>query len=359
MLIILSILLACMLILSGLLLIKSPGKPLPFLDEQGNPLPRSISEKIRLNINGVVQGMFIKSRDSANPVLLYLHGGLPDYFLTKKYPTGLENYFTVIWWEQRGSGLSYNAHIPAGSMTLGQMISDTREVTKYLTKRFKQDKIYLMGHSGGTFIGIQAAARMPELYHAYIGVAQMSFQLRSEMQAQEYMLAKFNESGNKKMIRRLGAALVTINGTPADYLAIRDRAMHSQGIGTTHLMKSVITGIFLPSLACRDYTFAEKFNLWYGKSQSGVSSLWNEMLATDLAEEVQSLDIPVYFLHGIFDYTVSYTLAKDYFEKLNAPVKGFYTFKQSAHSPLFEEPAKMMRILKEDVMMGFNELADK
>jgi pimeloyl-ACP methyl ester carboxylesterase len=124
-------------------------------------------------------------------------------------------------------------------------------------------------------------------------------------------------------------------------------------------MKSVITGIFLPSLACHDYTIAEKFNLWYGKSQSGVSSLWNEMLAKDLNTEVQSLDIPVYFLHGIFDYTVSYTLAKDYFEKLKAPVKGFYTFKQSAHSPLFEEPARMKKILQEDVLNGVIELADK
>ncbi len=99
--------------------------------------------------------------------------------------------------------------------------------------------------------------------------------------------------------------------------------------------------------------------MWRGKSQSGVSSLWNEMLTTDLAKQVPSLDIPVYFFHGIYDYTVSYTLAKDYFEKLKAPVKGFYTFEQSAHSPLFEEPAKMKKILQEDVMKGLNKLADK
>ena len=68
------------------------------------------------------------------------------------------------------------------------MISDTKEVTNYLRKRFGQEKIYLMGHSGGTFIGIQVAASAPELYHAYIGVAQMSDQLKSERLAYEYML---------------------------------------------------------------------------------------------------------------------------------------------------------------------------
>ncbi len=66
-------------------------------------------------------------------------------------------------------------------------------MTNYLRKRFGQDKIYLMGHSGGTFIGIQAAARAPELYHAYIGVSQMSYQLKSEKLAYDYMLQRFKD----------------------------------------------------------------------------------------------------------------------------------------------------------------------
>jgi pimeloyl-ACP methyl ester carboxylesterase len=357
--IILSILLAFTLIIFAVLLAISPGKPLPFKDEKGNTLPGSISEKIHINVNGLEQGMFIKSKDSTNPVLLYLHGGMPDYFLTKKYPTGLEDIFTVVWWEQRGSGLSYKPDIPPETITLEQMVSDTRQVTDYLRKRFKQDKIYLMGHSGGTFIGIQAAAKMPGLYLAYIGVAQMSYQLKSEMLAHEYMLTSYKESGNRKMIRKLEAATVTMNNIPDAYFALRDPAMHSLGIGTTHDMKSVITGIFLPSLACRDYTISEKINIWRGKSRSGISSLWNEMLATDMAKQVPLLNVPVYFFHGIYDYTVSYTLAKEYFEKLNAPFKGFYTFDLSAHSPLFEEPGKMKKILQEDVLKGLTRLADK
>ena len=120
MLTILSIFLVCILILVGVLLAYSPGKAKPFLDESGKPLEGSISEKIHVNINGVEQGMFIKSKDSTNPVLLYLHGGMPDYFLSCKYPTGLDDYFTVVWWEQRGSGLSYSTDIPTETMTLEQ-----------------------------------------------------------------------------------------------------------------------------------------------------------------------------------------------------------------------------------------------
>jgi len=113
------------------LVIVSPGKPSAFTDKNGNILKGSISEKIFVQIGGVKQGMFIQSKDSTNPVLLYLHGGIPDYFLTKKYPTVLENYFTVVWWDQRWAGLSYNSNRPKDSTTLEQMISDTKEVTNY------------------------------------------------------------------------------------------------------------------------------------------------------------------------------------------------------------------------------------
>jgi pimeloyl-ACP methyl ester carboxylesterase len=350
-----------LLILVAVLLFWSyPGKPKPLVDERGNLLPGSVSEKIFLEINGVKQGMFIKSKDTTHPVLLYLHGGMPDYFLSEDYPTGLEDYFTVVWWEMRGSGMSYSADIPPETLTLEQMIADTLEVTHYLRWRFGQEKIYLMGHSGGTFIGIQAAARAPELYHAYIGEAQMSYQLKSEKLAYDYMLQQFKENGNMRMVRKLEAAPVTMTGgTPGAYRALRDPAMHSLGIGTIHGMNSVVTGIVLPSWQSRDYTFMEKLHTWTAKAKSGVAVLWDDMLTTDLSQEVTELAIPVYFFSGIYDYTVNYTLAKDYFEKIQAPVKGFYTFEKSAHSPMFEEPDKMIRILREDVLTGSNDLADR
>ncbi len=347
-----------LLVLALALFIYSPGKADPFLDDNGKPLDNSISEKIFLNIGGIRQGMFIRSKNPENPVLLYLHGGIPDYFLTHKYPTGLEDYFTVVWWEQRGFGLSYSTTIPRETMNLDQMISDTREVTNYLRTRFGQEKIYLMERSGGTFIGINAAASTPELYHAYIGVGQMSDHLKSERMAYEYMLKEYRKLGNRKMVQKLEASPVT-DSIPYGYLKLRDQAMHCLGIGTIRDMKSVVTGLFFPSLTFREYTLKEKFNLWRGKSQSGVHPLWNEMVASDLTKQVNKIDIPVYFFHGIYDYTVSYPLAKKYFEALHAPLKGFYTFEQSAHSPLFEEPERIRQILQNDVLAGKNELADK
>jgi pimeloyl-ACP methyl ester carboxylesterase len=134
--------------------------------------------------------------------------------------------------------------------------------------------------------------------------------------------------------------------------------MHGAGIGTTREMDSVVTGIFLPSWQFREYTLGEKINLWRGKITSRKSGLWDKMQATDMAQTVTELEIPAYFFHGKYDYTCAYPLAKEYFGKLNAPLKGFYTFENSAHSPIFEEPDKALKILREDVLTGANYLAD-
>ena len=353
-------LLACTVVPAAILLAWSPGKPRPIVDENGRPLAGSIAEKIRVNINGVQQGMFIKSRDATNPVLLFLHGGpgMPEYFLTERYPTGLEAIFTVVWWDRRGAGLSYSPHIPRETMTIEQSIADTLAVTDYLRQRFGQEKIYLLAHSGGSFIGIQAAARAPELYHAYLGMGQMTYQIKSEQLAYAYMLEQFRANGDKSMVRSLEQAPVTLAvPLPPAYARVRDEAMHKLGVGTTRDMKSVVTGIFLPSWQFREYTLGEKINLWRGKLFSHAI-LWDEMIATDLTQQVTELALPVYFLHGKYDYTCSYTLAKAYFEQLKAPLKGFYTFEHSAHSPVFEEPERMSRVLKEDVLMATNGLAD-
>ena len=83
---------------------------------------------------------------------------MPEYWLTRRHPTQLHEAFTVAWWEQRGAGLSYHPNIYAETMTVEQFIDDTITVAGYLCQRFEVDKVHLMAHSWGSFIGLQAAA---------------------------------------------------------------------------------------------------------------------------------------------------------------------------------------------------------
>ncbi len=352
--------LAALLGLLVFLIVWSPGQPAPVQDDAGLPIKGSLSERVFIEINSFRQGMFIQSADPSNPVLLFLHGGpgMPTFFLNTTHPTGLEQDFTVVWWEQRGAGMSYDSGIPPETMTIEQLIADTVGVTNYLRDRFGQDKIYLLGHSWGSFLGIQVAAREPNLFHAYISMGQVTHQLRSEVAAHAYLIEAYRARGDTGMVRRLEAAPVSLaKGLSDAWMRLRDEAMHKLGVGTTRDMESVITGIFLPVWRNRAYTFGEKIAIWRGKSWSrGI--LWDEILRTDLTTVVDRLDIPVYFWVGRHDYTTNYDFARDYFLRLSAPVKGFYTFQNSAHSPLFEEPQRAREILRQDVRVLDTSLAD-
>jgi pimeloyl-ACP methyl ester carboxylesterase len=333
----------------------------PVTREANRPSPEDRAVKVRVPINGVDQGMFLQVRESGSPVLLFLHGGpgMPEYWLTRRHPTRLHEAFTVAWWEQRGAGLSYTPDIPPETMTVEQFIDDTIAVAQYLCQRFGVEKVHLMAHSWGSFFGLQAAAQAPELFHTYIGMAQATYQIASEQEAYAFMLEGYRARGDDRMVRRLERSPVTGSvPLPRDYEALRDPAMHRLGIGTTHDMRSVVTGIFLPSLASPDHTPAEKLNLWRGRRFSRSFGLWEQMLATDLTTVITRLPIPGYFLHGRHDRTVSYQLAKAYAGQLDAPLVGFYTFENSAHSPAFEEPDRTLQILTANVLTGTTTLAD-
>lgn len=344
----------------GYLFAISPGRPAPLRDANGDVIPGSLSERVTVEIGGISQSMIIQSVNPANPVLLFLHGGpgMPEFFMEQEYPTGLERHFTMVWWEQRGAGMSFSSDIPPETMTMAQMISDTIEVADYLRHRFGQDRILLLGHSWGSYLGIQVAAKAPDRFLAFVGMAQIVHQLRSEVMAHDYLLGAYKARGNATMVRKLEAASVSMeSGLSPAWMRLRDAAMHGAGVGQARDMNSVITGIFLPVWRVRAYTVVDKINVWRGKLWS-QPFFWETLLRDDLDARLTEFDLPVYFFIGRYDQTASPTLSRAYLETINAPAKGLYVFEESAHSPMFEEPRRATPILLQDVLRGANVLPD-
>ncbi len=351
---------AVLLVGVGYLFAISPGRPAPLRDALGNLIPGSLSERVTVKIGGIPQSMIIQSLNPANPVLLFVHGGpgMPEFFMEQDYPTGLEQHFTMVWWEQRGAGMSFSSDIPPETMTMDQMISDTIEVADYLRDRFGQDRILLLGHSWGSYLGIQVAAQSPDRFLAYVGMAQIVHQLRSEVMAHDYLLGAYRALGDGGMVRKLEAASVSLeDGLSPAWMRLRDAAMHGAGGGQTRDINSVITGIFLPIWRVRAYTLMDKINVWRGKIWSRPF-FWEAMLRDDISTRLTTFELPVYFIVGKYDQTASPTLSRAYFDAIEAPVKGFYVFEDSAHSPLFEDPEHATQILLQDVLAGTNALAD-
>ncbi len=336
-----------------LLFVHSPGRLPPFRDKSGNVLEGSIAEKVFMEIGGVRQGMFITGKSTDNPVLLFLHGGpgSPGFCLTSKFPVNLADEFTVCWWEQRGSAMSYSKGIPDESMTVRQLVSDTAEVTNYLRGRFGQDRIYILGHSWGSFLGMHVIQRHPELYEAYIGMGQISDQYESEKLLYDFALAQARKHGNRGIERKLlKYNLSAVENVTSEYImGVRGEAMAKYGVGIIHRKYSMIWDMSMSVMRFKGYTLKEKCNYVVGNAYS-YKRLFKDVLYSVLSDDVPRVGIPVHVVHGRYDMQVNHDLAKAYIERLDAPEKGFYTLEDSAHSPMLEEPKRFMQLMREVVL---------
>lgn len=334
------------------LALNSPGVLEPLRDIEEKEIIGSLSEKNFTEIGGMQQGFFIRSENPENPVILFLHGGpgspeLPIIIPFEKSER-LEKYFTMCYWDQRGAGMSFSKSIDPATMTVDQMVEDTRQITEYLQQRFNQDKIYLMGHSWGTYLGVKTIEKYPENYLAFIGIGQVSNQLESEKIAYNYMLQHATEINDKGAVKKLERFDINSPDFPSlkYLLSARSLLMNKYRIGIMHDNEFSVTGLFKNLLTFKGYTLSEKLYYFNG-SMFSLNNVWHYIASDNLNETSTDFSIPIYIIHGKYDYQVSHTLAKEYFDKIDAPEKAFYTFENSAHSPNMEEPEKFVGIVRE------------
>jgi len=331
-------------------------------NENENFIPESISEKLWIEVENTKLGLIIKSVNSENPVLLLLGGGpeIPEYFLESEYGSNLDKYFTLCYINYRGTALSYDKNLKKENLTSEAYFNDCITVAKYLCKRFNKNKIFLLGHSFGTYIGLNIANRHPELFHAFIGMSIITDQNHSEQLAYQYMYDTYKAQGKINRVKELEKykplfeSKKAINFedplTKQYFEKVRDSYMHELGIGTTHNMKSVITGIFFPSFLMKDFSFIEKNNVWKAKIFTTGAPIKTDSFNFNAFETIKELKIPFYVFAGKHDYTTAYALQEKYFDQISAPEKKFYTFENSAHSPLFEENEKALDIILKDIL---------
>ena len=315
--------------------------------------------KLGVEINGAMNGMFITSTDENNPLLLFISGGpgVPEVWLnevySQQYPNKLAEHFTVCYWDYIGEGLSYNKKIKPEDITLERLAADAREVTQYLKARYHKEKIYLMAHSSGSHLGLYLAQTAPEDFYCYFGMGQdYTRGLRSYEEGYNFMKAEFEKSGNKKALKKMNKlAGYTEDGVfkiknEKNLGAKWEEVLLSAGCATTREMRSDAKDIFIKQLSAKCYTQQEKINYWKGKKLHSKSPYRKFNAADDVAKPAL---IPLVFLSGYYDYTTPITLSKELLEKLEAPEKSFYTFYNSAHSPLWEENDLVIEVMLEHV----------
>jgi pimeloyl-ACP methyl ester carboxylesterase len=237
-------------------------------------------------------------------------------------------------------------------MSLEQFISDTRELSEILAKRFGKEKIYVMGHSWGSLLGILTAYRYPELFHAYLGCGQVCNQYKGEKVSFEWVRKEAAEHNDKAAVTILSEMnfpdSLTNSEVWLDFLGTERKFVNRFGGGITHDMTGMWPAIKL-ILKTKEYTFREKLN-YMPANMFSLEHLWAEVMNINLSADIDSMQIPVYILQGKYDYQTPSSVAKEFFDQLKAPHKAFFTFNHSAHSPVYEEPDRFNSIIKKCIL---------
>jgi pimeloyl-ACP methyl ester carboxylesterase len=322
------------------ILIARPATTQQIIGPNGNPVPNSVSEISTVSIGDQDQTIMIRGRDIDNPVLLYLAGGPGGTDLgAMRADVSLEQYFVVVTWEQRGAGKSYAALDPTDTLTLEQMISDTVELTDYLRERFGEEKIYLVGNSWGTILGVLTIQQYPDRYHAYIGTGQMVSPRETDIMFYEDAMQWAQETGNQNLVETLEQ-----NGPPPyDNLLDYEPAISYEHDWNPY--PELDMNLEMPAiLFVPENNFMDRVNGFRGFLDT-FAVLYPQLQEIDFRQDVPSLDVPVYIIHGAHEARGRDVLAREWFEMLDAPAKELIIFDHAGHRPLFEQPGEFADLM--------------
>ena len=323
----------------------------PIIDENGVIPENSIAEMLQLELNGRNEWVSIRGWDEDKPVLLFLAGGPggSQMAAVRHELSELEKHFIVVNWDQPGSGKSYYAENKR-DITVETYIQDGYALTEYLKERFSEEKIYLVGESWGSALGVFLIDRFPNSYHALIGTGQMvDFE---ETERIDYAKAlEIAEQGNDQAtVEKLkkngmppyyGSDVAWKSAVYLNYLSAYmsdNPAIQNPGYDT------------LRDIASSEYTLLDKINYIRGVINT-YNYVYQQLYEIDLRTDYIELDVPVYFFIGRFDLNAPTSLVEEYFQLLDAPDKKFIWFEHSGHSPWINEKDKFT----EEVIACFSE----
>lgn len=312
--------------------------------------PNGVSSLEELALGGLRQWIFIRGRDQKNPVLLFLHGGPGEPVLgisgSRIMDAELIEHFTIVHWDQRGAGKSYQSDIPVDSMTIDRLVADCNELIDYLRNRFNMPKVFLVAHSSGTPIGIKTAHMYPEKIHAYVGVGQIINFYEQEMQSYEFIVEEAEKSRDAKKQAAIKAIGPPPYETPEKFFK---KAAHIVRYGgfIHHNPIRHMAFIILCYLTSPEYSLSDALNTVTRKGLNFTTNArWEETKNIDFTKEIQSIKVPLYFFIGKYDMTTPTVSVEDFFKVLDAQKgKQLILFENSAHFPIVEEKKKYQDML--------------
>ena len=325
---------------------RHAGTTPPFSGPDGAPLPGSIAECGYLRLGGAKQWVMIRGESVQNPPLVLLHGGpgLSETFLFRHFNAALERHFTVVYWDQRGAGRSYDRTLAASSLTVEQLVRDLDELVDHVRQRIGARRVVLFGHSWGSALGTLWAARFPEKVSVYVGSGQIGDWAAAEAASYAIAIATAERAGSRRALRKLREI------GPPPYSA--------DAVWTERTTLQRLEGQFRPR------KLLEMARVVGGSPESSLVAfpgimramrrtlevMWPEVSRMNLLERVPALRVPVFLFLGRHDHWVPPETSIAWLDALDAPAKQLLWFEESGHQPFADEPEKFNRAMIERVL---------
>lgn len=296
---------------------------------------KSIASLEFIEIGGTEQSLLVRSHNTSNPILLFLHGGpgMPMTYLAHTFQDELEKEFTVVHWDQRGAGRSYTKNIPAAaSINTQQYLDDAKQLIDTLRIRYNQDKVVLAGHSFGTYLGSILVEQNPELFSAYISIGQVVDSRKARALQLAFIKSEAQKNERHEILKALEAN---------ESISLENWLFEFGGElkNSTSFLPLLWAGLNAP-----EYTAQNALDVGKGSSFSSRNMKFN-VLSNSIYHEIREYKVPIYFIAGRYDYTTPSELIHEYYELISAPHKEFIWFEESAHFPFFEEPTKFTEVM--------------
>ncbi|MCC2962603.1 alpha/beta fold hydrolase [Massilia sp. IC2-278] len=330
----LSVLLLSLPILAGAAC-EDPAKP---IDEQGF-----------VAINGIEQWVTIKGQRCGNPVVLMVHGGPgnPLTPLAHNIFATWEKDFTMVHWDQRGSGMTWGRNRPAENeaLTMEILTADGLAVADYAARHLGKRKLLLWGSSWGSMLGIQMAHAKPALFDAYIGAVQVISYKENETALYNKLLQLARAANDQDAIGKLEALGAPPWSDPRAFGIARriDRKYEAKVTDPAPASWWKPAPAYATPKYEADYEAGEDYSFlqFVGLKGDGMFSRYDlHRLGTGFA-------LPVYFVMGQEDILSSPEVARRYFDRIEAPHKRFVVVPRAGHDPNEPMIAAQLQVLRE------------
>ena len=314
--------------------------------------PNGVDEGIYVTLGGQEQYLRIRGEDTANPVMMWLHGGpsSPDAFTNYTFQKHLVDEYTVVNWDQRGCGRTYyrNKDTDPNNETASfeQAQADLDELVDYLTDRFNTDKVIIVGHSYGTMLGSKYTLTHPDKVAAYIGVGQF-VDLESDVYSYENALEIAKSKGDDTSALEEAYSKYSNDMTLLNMMNLRGL------VGKYHTAEkeanTIWLGVASPYMGFDDLRWFLKQMGDFEEYIKLNQQLFDSIMVADVRDYGMEYQVPVGFISGSEDWTTPVKYSEDYYNAVSAPMKDFALIDACGHSPHYDAPEAFCNELKEMV----------